>query len=62
MKRVMRFGSKSSLGVCYTEPEANDRPIAFHVVGGPKVLRAPSITILNIFKCCCKKYVVGINE
>ena len=55
-------GSKSSLGVCYIEPGANDRPIALHVVGAPKVFRASSVTRHNLFKCCGKKYVVDINE
>ena len=55
-------GSKSSLGVCYTEPEANDRTIAFPVVSGPKVLGAPSVTRRNLFKCGCKKCVIDINE
>ena len=55
-------GSKSSLGVCYTEPEAYDRTIAFHVVGAPSVLGVPRAIRPNLFKCCCKKYLIDINE
>ena len=56
------YGSKSSLGVGYTESEANDRPIALNVVGAPKGLGAPIVTRPNLFKCCCKKYAIDINE